>query len=160
MRLECYYQNVGGLRTKLNDLKRNFELSSYNVVMFSESWLNDAFTVSEVKFAGYEVYRSDRNAVIANKTRGGGVLIAVRCNLRSSLVPVATPSRSFDQLFVTVNISGQSYIFGCTYIPPSSPLEVYAEHCSAVEDLVSRHPEAQLFLSGDYNLELCYLELR
>lgn len=63
------------MRTKLNDLKRNFDLTCYDVVLFSESWLNNDFSNAEVKFAGYEIYRSDRNVNISQKRRGGGYLL-------------------------------------------------------------------------------------
>lgn len=114
--------------------------------------MNEDYSVSEVKFAGYEVYRTDRDLVVTNKTKGGGVLIAVRSCFNSRLVTVTSSSRSFDHIFVSVKLSGQTIIFGCTYIPPSSPLDPYVDHCSVVEDLVLSNPDASFYLSGDYNL--------
>lgn len=69
--IECYFQNVGGLRTKLDVLKRNFELCTYDIVMICEFCLNDDFSVSEVKFTGYDVYRCHRNVNVTNMRRGG-----------------------------------------------------------------------------------------
>lgn len=124
----------------------------YDVVLIAESWLNDDFTISEVKFFGYEVYRSDRKYHMTDMTRGGGVLIAIRNNLKSSLISIVTTSLEYDHVFVSISFPGQTLIYGCTYIPPSSPLEVYVDHCSVVEELVARYPDAKFFLSGDYNL--------
>lgn len=120
--------------------------------MISESWLSNDFSVSEVNFHGYTVYRSDRKYELSDMSRGGGVLVAIRNNLKSKLVPIATSVLEYDHIFVFISFPGQSFIFGCTYIPPLSPLEIYVEHCSVVEDLVARYPDAKFFLTGDYNL--------
>lgn len=79
-------------------------------------------------------------------------MIAVRDSLKSRLVPMVAPSLAFDHIFVSLTLPGLNIVLGCTYIPPTSPLEFYAEHCTVVEELVSRFSDAQFFLLGDYNL--------
>lgn len=147
-----YYQNVGGLRTRLDTLRANIDLSFYDFIFLSESWLNDDFSVSEVKFSNYETYRCDRDFSISNKSRGGGVLILVNSRFRSRLVPCAPSTLSFDHVFVSLELCGVTYILGCTYIPPASSLDVYLEHCHTVELLHAAYRDAHFFLAGDYNL--------
>lgn len=38
--LDIYYQNVRGMRTKTEDIYKNILLTSYDVIAFTESWLN------------------------------------------------------------------------------------------------------------------------
>lgn len=140
------------MRTKIETFKRIIELSPYDVILLSESWLKTEFSICEVKFAGYEVYRTDRDPCATNKEKGGGVLIAVRSCFKSRLIPISTSLRTFEHIFVSVHVSGQTLVFGCTYIAPSSPLDLYLEHCSVVEDLVLHYPNAKFYLGGDYNL--------
>ncbi|KAI5727805.1 hypothetical protein M8J77_007187 [Diaphorina citri] len=50
------------------------------------------------------------------------------------------------------NVDSSHFLLGCVYIPPNSGHEVYAEHCSVVEELSCRFPDAKVILAGDYNL--------
>ncbi|KAL1448286.1 hypothetical protein WDU94_010912, partial [Cyamophila willieti] len=86
-------------------------------------------------------------------TRGGGVFIAVKKRLKSKLVPIAAPSLIFEHVFVSVQLPGASLLLGCTYINPSSSLDIYAEHCTVVDQLRENHPNSHLILAGDYNLK-------
>lgn len=38
--LSVYYQNVGGLRTKLQNLHKAVNSCSYDVILLTETWLN------------------------------------------------------------------------------------------------------------------------
>lgn len=124
----------------------------YDIIILTESWLNDNFSTSEVNFINYYVYRSDRNSEVSSKSRGGGVIVLVHKSLQSQLVPVASPSKSYELLFVKVQLQGEALLFACSYIPPSSPLDVYVEHCNVVEHVCVTVPHSRAFLLGDYNL--------
>lgn len=115
--------------------------------------MNDNFSVNEIKLFNYELYRCDRNALISNKLRGGGVIIAVSNRFNSRLVTIPAPSLSFDHVFVSVDLPGDKLLLGCTYIPPDSSLDVYLEHCNVVEQLRNNLPDSRFFLAGDYNLK-------
>lgn len=133
-------------------MKRAVEISVFDVIFLSETWLNDHFSHSEVKFNNYEIYRCDRDPVVSGRSRGGGVLIAVNSRLTSRGIPVASPLSSFDHVFVHLQVGNSSLLLGCVYIPPSSSLDTYVEHCSVVEGLVCRFPDSKIFIAGDYNL--------
>lgn len=85
MAFSIYYQNVRGLRTKTNILLRNVHLSSFDVIVLTETWLLDGIMNSELFPSNYTVWRRDRNLSRTNQTKGGGVLIAVRNNVCSNL---------------------------------------------------------------------------
>lgn len=128
------------------------ETSIFDLIFLSETWLNDDFTQSEVKVTNYDIYRSDRDPIVSGRSRGGGVLIAVSSKLKSRRINVASPTHSFDHVFVHVQVGSGSLLLGCVYIPPSSDVETYVEHCNIVEDLCCRYPDSKVYLAGDYNL--------
>ena len=64
---------------------------SYNfcILCITETWLSEFISDSEILPVGYVLYRNDRHS------RGGGVLIAVRSSLFTSLIyTLSTWSRS------------------------------------------------------------------
>lgn len=79
--LNIYYQNVRGLRTKTSDVFRKILLGSYDVIVFTETWLVDDIFSSEMFDGRYMVLRRDRDYSRTAQQRGGGVLIAVRSEL-------------------------------------------------------------------------------
>lgn len=79
--INIYYQNVRGLRSKTNSLYRNVCMNSYDVIIFTETWLVDSISNSELFDGRYLVWRRDRDYCRTAQTRGGGVLIAVRNDL-------------------------------------------------------------------------------
>lgn len=94
-----------GLRTKLRDLNISlFTLSSTYDIIFVETWLSDDISVSELPFKGYNVFRCDRSNLTSSYARGGGVLIAVKNNIKCSLL-VPTIS-GVEHIFVKLHISG------------------------------------------------------
>ncbi|CAH2084841.1 unnamed protein product [Euphydryas editha] len=60
MAVNIYYQNVRGLRTKTEDILTNVLINSYNVIVFTETWLNSNVTNSEFIDKRYTVYRRDQ----------------------------------------------------------------------------------------------------
>lgn len=71
-----------GLRTKLFDLRCAIVSSTvpYDIILLTETWLNDNIADSELGFFNYNVFRMDRNVNNSVSSRGGSVLIAVHKN--------------------------------------------------------------------------------
>lgn len=76
--LKMYYQNVRGLRTKTEDCFLNFLNHGYNVIVLTESWLNNTIFDHELIDQRYNIFRRDRASTSSanSKKDGGGVLIA------------------------------------------------------------------------------------
>lgn len=81
--LRIYYQNVRGLRTKIDDFFPAVSDQDYDVVVLTETWLDKAIHSAQLFGEHYTVYRTDRNPGNSHKTRGGGVLVAVASHLAS-----------------------------------------------------------------------------
>ena len=95
-----YYQNVRGLRTELVDLRLSLiTLSSqYDIIVLTETCLDDTYNSAELGFENFSVYRCDRSSNTSLAVRIGGVLVAVRDGLSSSMISVERSN--IEQLFV------------------------------------------------------------
>ncbi|KAH8284282.1 hypothetical protein KR054_006242, partial [Drosophila jambulina] len=73
------------MRTKTDAVYLASSQCDYDVIILVETWLNMDFFDSEFFDLNlYQVFRKDRDATKTQCSRGGGVLIAVRRNLRST----------------------------------------------------------------------------
>lgn len=81
-----YYQNVNGLRTKTNVMKRAIDTNFIDCYILTETGLTHTIFDSEIFPAEYVVYRCDRTSQTSEKERKGGVLIAVHESFDSSLI--------------------------------------------------------------------------
>jgi len=149
--LNLYYQNVRGLRSKLFNLHSNFVLLSYDIFLLTETWLSNDINNAELNFSGYTIFRCDRSIHSSNFSRGGGVLIAVRNNLRPQLIP--TGVQNFEQLFVRISVTNElSALISVVYIPPNANLSLYDTYTKSV-DLTWESSNCDLGLfCGDFNL--------
>lgn len=68
------------MSTKINEIYINTGLSNFNILIFTETWLNTNFYDNEIMNDNmFMIYRNDRN--VEYKKKGGGVLIAIRKNI-------------------------------------------------------------------------------
>ncbi|XP_055609144.1 uncharacterized protein LOC129756320 [Uranotaenia lowii] len=81
-----YYQNVGGINSCLTDYLLATSCSCYDIIAFTETWLNDRTLSSQIFCPDYAVFRCDRSSRNSKKSSGGGVLLAVKSNLPAQLI--------------------------------------------------------------------------
>lgn len=146
-----YYQNVRGLRTKLNTLRCNIPQLNYDYFGLVETWLHSDITDSELGFDDFTIYRVDRNPITSKCSRGGGVAVCIRKRYQTSRIPVFIDA--IEHLFVQVKFNAtDKLVIGICYIPPSSPLCYYIDHVKAIEQvLCTVGDNTRLILLGDYN---------
>lgn len=89
--LQIYYQNFGGLRTKLIDFLLAVSTLFYDVVIVCESWINNDYSVEKLDLCRYQIFRADRYIITNSKTRSGGVLIALE-----NKIPTVKPISDFQ----------------------------------------------------------------
>ena len=78
-----YYQNVRSICNKLQSFYVNSSLYDYDIIAITETWLQDKICNSEIIDCNlYTVYRKDRNFGATQLSRGGGVLLAFKSNLK------------------------------------------------------------------------------
>ena len=151
--LRVYYQNVRGLRTKIDDFFLTVTECDYDVIVLTETWLDT--NINSVQLFGnvFSVYRCDRNRQNSTKTRGGGVLIAVARHLTSCVDPTPVSS-TLEQLWVKVKTPVRDISIGVIYLPPNRRADVVAieSHIHSIGSINSNlNPHDVSLLFGDYN---------
>nr|XP_049466030.1 uncharacterized protein LOC120959073 [Anopheles coluzzii]XP_049466031.1 uncharacterized protein LOC120959073 [Anopheles coluzzii]XP_049466032.1 uncharacterized protein LOC120959073 [Anopheles coluzzii] len=115
--IHFHYQNVRGLRTKLTEFRLNTLDAKYQIIILTETWLDNSIPSSLLFDPGYSVYRCDRSLSNSMHTRGGGALIA--CSFLLNTRELTLPSNSLEQVWVTVRLSSCTIFIGTVYIPPN-----------------------------------------
>lgn len=151
--ISVYYQNVRGLRTKITDFYLSAIATDYDVVVLTETWLNDEICSPQLFGDLYTVYRNDRDPFSTGKSRGGGVLIAVSTRLTSSELPKATNQR-LEQLWVLIHGTGHNVCIGVVYLSPESArtsdhMELLVNSTADVVEFLKPNDICGLF--GDFN---------
>lgn len=150
-RLRIYYENVRGLRTKLNDLKKSLPqlLEPYDIFILTETWLSSHISDSELGFQNFNVYRCDRSPLTSQFSRAGGVLIALRKTLAVNVLPT---DPTLENLLLLISTESSQFILGTIYLPPSGPNESYERYVDIIRHSRLAYPNANVLLTGDYNL--------
>lgn len=157
--LTVYYQNCRGMRTKLKTIFFNIMSNSYDIIILTETWLNNSIYDEEFMDQRYILYRCDRDLKLTQKSDGGGVLVAVMKCLKPSrlFVPVSslTPLAKYAELVLlqlpSTEITGP-YLIGAVYIPNKSPLAVYNLYFEVLNNIIRDNSISKLLLIGDYNI--------
>lgn len=143
---------MGGIKSKFKTIRAALELSSYDVVVITETWFDDSVVTTELFNSNWSVFRCDRNSKTSVKTGGGGVLIAVKNNWRT--VQLYPAIECIEQVWVQIELthSVSKYLtVGAVYLPPGSPKEKYEAFAEYMEPLVSLE-ESNTVVLGDFNL--------
>lgn len=131
--------NARSLVNKLTQFQSFIYSSTYDLICITESWLTNMIYNSEILPNDFTIFRKDR------KTRGGGVLVAVKDSIPVQSLP--TPE---DLEVVAVNLFYKEVITMITvYIPPSSDLSYLQSLFHYLS--VTIQSSKQVILLGDFN---------
>lgn len=156
--LNMYYQNTRGLRTKTHMFKRNLQLSSYDIISLTETWLLNGIDDSELFDDRYIVFRRDRNYIATNERYGGGVLLAIHRQI--SAVVRSEWSSSAEDIWVTITVKTKcktsAKIHLCTvYLCDENLGYAYNSQVCNFTDKLSRIinscPNDLFVIMGDFN---------
>lgn len=148
--LNVYYQNVGGLRSKLAELRYAFATCLHDIIIFTESNLTPDINSAELGASNFNVFRKDRSGETSDKQSGGGVLIAAKkCYPAHCL---QTDSFGTESIFVSLTVGREKLLLGGVYLPPGQPSHLYLRFCSALDVAVASTDYSKLIVSGDFNL--------
>ena len=149
-----YYQNVRGLRTKIDQVFLTTHDTNFDVIFLTETGLDDKINSLQLFGTSFNVFRCDRNPCNSNKSGfGGGVLIAIAQRYPSTIVQTVNGNH-LEQVCVNATIRGIKLMLCCLYIPPdkSRNADIIDAHISSVGELCDKCPEgATLVVCGDFN---------
>lgn len=151
-KINFYYQNVRGLRSKTLDFSNNLLSVEFDIILLTETWLNSSILDSELVNSGFTIFRRDRGS------HGGGVMILIseRLGARPRL------DCQWDQLDVeclwitiegrTIN-SDKNLHIALAYMPPGDKLAQRINKLTEwFSEIVSQAPDDYYMLAGDFNL--------
>lgn len=126
----------------------------FDVIALTETCLHDDVRSAELFPAEYEVHRKDRNFNLINKSRGGGVLLAIESCLKSQILDPSAIDISFpmiDFLLVRVQLSYKIVYFSIVYIPDklsTVDFEYFCEYLCMIEYFDKGD---SVYFMGDFN---------
>ncbi|XP_047190020.1 uncharacterized protein LOC118312363 isoform X2 [Scophthalmus maximus] len=133
-------------------------LMDCNVMIFTETWLNNRVPDDAIKLAGRHTLRADRTAADSGKTRGGGLCIYInKAWCTDSVIVGRHCSANLEFLMVKCRPFYQprelsSTIVTAVYIPPDADAKAAMnELYTAISKQQTAHPEAAFIVAGDFN---------
>lgn len=158
MSLKLYYQNVRGMKTKCQHIKSNIISRDYDILVFTETWLNESVYDYEFCDDRYLIFRRDRTRNSLNcKREGGGVLVAVRKDIRARRQ--LGWECDCELLWLTIPVTGKltNYCFiniCVVYVPPPLKADYIDNLCENIEHRIATSCSAASLnlLIGDFNL--------
>lgn len=148
-RVDIYYQNARGLRTKASEFFANVLSSNFPIIVISESWLCSDISSNDYFPPNYQVFRKDRNFTGA-KQKGGGVLVAVDCGLQCKRRQDLEGDNECVWLDIRLT-GGERLLIGAFYIPPDVPISSFNELLTSVEEVCASHQNHHFIILGDFN---------
>lgn len=155
-KLDIFYQNVRGLRTKCSQLYNNILSSNYDLMCFTETWLQSDILDSEICDNRYDVFRCDRDLAATSRATGGGVMV---CALRELCASVRSEwiCESVESICVHVvggrlgSVADLNIIL--VYLPPDDNLPGrILSFQNSFTRFYELHPNDNFLLVGDFNL--------
>lgn len=128
-------------------------MCDYRIIVLTETGLTDSIFDTELFNDNFLVYRCDRSPYSSDKTRKGGVLIAVHSTLKSNVIASGHPF-GIEQIWVKVCVDKHYTLnIGAFYIPPRSSITLYQQYFDFVDTVLDKINENELcYLIGDFNL--------
>ena len=147
------YHNLSGMRGNIDDLYLMSLFSIYNVIVLTETWLNETFFNAELMSKDWTIYRTDRDYEGLGISRGGGVLIAIHNSLANSMVDIPI-DRSIEQVWAKIKTKCGTFYLAAVYIPPSSQLHFYEKNIDYIQKILElKGEEHECLILGDFNLK-------
>lgn len=139
------HYNVQSIINKLDILRT--ELTEFDILAFSETWLNQSISSSDLLFNSYSLpERKDRD------DSHGGVILYIRDNIsykrRHDLEPPGV-----ECIWVELILHHKHVLFGLFYRPPSSDNEYYTKIDDSIHLAIDTNID-DVVISGDFNYNM------
>ena len=116
-----------------------------DVSMISETKLDESFPSMQFNIYGYNIFRSDRNAI------GGGILMYVRDDIPCKLIPMG--NSTIEGFFIELKLRKKKWLLCCSYNPHRRFISNHLIDIGRNLDLLSTNYD-NILLLGDFNAEV------
>jgi hypothetical protein len=145
------------LNSKLQELSLSSNSSLYDFIVLTETWLSQSVMDGEVfDINSYNVFRCDRDFGTCKIKRGGGVLIAIKSNIKAvkldtSNIGNLSEVSCVDLVAVEAVLGNKSLVICALYIPPGSKVDCYT---TLLDFLISNNLfyDSDVIFLGDFNM--------
>ena len=134
--------NVQSIVPKLGQI--SIEYHGYDLMSFTESWLNLSVSDDNITIPSYTSYRNDRVDRI-----GGGVIVYVKENI-NCIQRIDLHVGDLECIWLEIKLKNKSYLYGTFYIPPNSSQQMWDNFYHSI-DLAST-TNTDLIITGDFNI--------
>ncbi|KAK3511758.1 hypothetical protein QTP70_021781, partial [Hemibagrus guttatus] len=154
--------NLRSLPNKMDELlllsRTNKDFSNSAALCFTESWLNDATRDSALNLPCFQLFRADRVAESAGKSRGGGTCFYINerwCTDVTVLRKMCCPD--LEAFFINCKPfysprEFSSFILVSVYIPPQAHVSSALQHLAdQITHTEQQHPDSVIIILGDFN---------
>lgn len=150
--VSIYYQNARGLKSKTHSFYTSSCESNFDIIVITETWLDDSVSNSEIVPSYYNMVRADRKFAMVDRSTGGGVFIALSSSILYEVIDTSQLSVLVPVVdFVMCKCTFQSsfWYLAAIYIPPKLSLHDFEVLCDYLEILLLNKT---VLLLGDFNL--------
>ena len=141
-----YYTNIRDIKCKILSFEEIIRTTRPTVIAITETHMYKDY---ELKIEGYEIYRNDRNE------DGGGVMLAVKTELKFISVEVKQTSEYLESLWVLINNNKVKLRIGVVYFlqePDQNLKEIYKIIKEQVQE--SGKNDESVMIIGDFNSKI------
>ena len=120
-----------------------------DVLLISKTKLDDTFPLNQFVLEGFTPpqYRLDRT------THGGGLMLFVREDIPSKLLPNISPSGNIENIFVEINLRSKKWLISGSYNPNVDLIQNHTVSLSKNLDFCSSKYE-NFIVIDDFNVEM------
>ena len=150
--LSVLHWNIRSLLPKLDQITSELELMSgnFDLICFCETWLTDN-NKNLATLSNYESFHSYRDS----RFPGGGVSIFAKPHLKPNLISnfqLSLPS--FESVGIEFTKYNKKYLICEIYRPPRSTPSEFLEKLESIFNNLRSTQYEEIFICGDYNLNL------
>ena len=154
------------LHLNIRSLLKNFDelfilFQDYDMILLSETWLNNNVDSQLIHRKGFSLVRQDRDSKI-NK-RGGGLAIYIKSELglyTAVMSDVSDVIRDIEQLWVKIEAPGRKFlIVSVMYRPPAGNIKKFMLSLKAsLNDVSEKTGGHEHLILGDFNIDFGHME--
>lgn len=124
----------------------------YDIISLTETWIDQTNNNSEFISNQYSVFRKDRADSAIKERLGGGVLLAVRSEIKCEEY-TNDDMKDIEAVCVRIPVASTFLYIFCLYIQCKGSIELYRMHLKAIESLRNNsNIDDTIIVLGDFNL--------